>query len=66
VQDREVTQQEFSTGRLKVIVATIAFGMGMDISNVRSVIHLNLPRSLEDYVQQVSLRAAGSFPGLLP
>eukprot|EP00884_Botryococcus_braunii_P022637 jgi/Botrbrau1/9057/Bobra.0376s0031.1 len=53
MQDREVTQQEFSTGRLKVIVATIAFGMGMDISNVRTVIHLNLPRSLEDYVQQV-------------
>jgi Helicase conserved C-terminal domain len=53
VQDREATQQDFSLGRLKVIVATVAFGMGMDIANVRTVIHLTLPRTLEDYVQQV-------------
>ena len=37
---------------LRIIIATVAFGMGMDIPNIRQVIHLGLPGSAEDYVQQ--------------
>jgi superfamily II DNA helicase RecQ len=60
VQDREATQTSFTKGHLKVIVATVAFGMGMNIANVRKVVHMSMPRSLEEYVQQV--RHLLSFP----
>lgn len=54
MQEREKVQQEFCKGKLRVVVATLAFGMGLDAPHVRAVIHLNMPRSLEEYVQQVS------------
>lgn len=38
-----------------MVVATLAFGMGLDADHVRSVLHINMPRSLEDYVQQAGL-----------
>lgn len=53
IQDREAIQEEFCARRVKVVVATVAFGMGLDAIGVRGVIHLTLPRSLEEYVQQV-------------
>lgn len=53
VQDRESIQESFCTGKTKVVVATVAFGMGVDAQGVRGVIHTTLPRSLEEYVQQV-------------
>ena len=43
----------FCSGKVKVVVATVAFGMGVDAQGVRGVVHLTLPRSLEEYVQQV-------------
>lgn len=46
-------QRDFAAGRLRVVVATVAFGMGVDMSSLGAVIHLTMPRSLEDYVQQV-------------
>ena len=42
-----------SSPQIRVVVATVAFGMGVDMSCLGAVIHLTLPRSLEDYVQQV-------------
>ena len=54
MQERERIQTEFCGAKLSVIVATIAFGMGLDAMHVRSVIHLAMPRSLEEYVQQAS------------
>jgi ATP-dependent DNA helicase RecQ len=50
--ERSKTQDAFAAERLDVIVATVAFGMGIDRSNVRCVIHAALPKSIEHYQQE--------------
>jgi RecQ family ATP-dependent DNA helicase len=50
---RESVQQNFQSGRLDCVVATIAFGMGIDKANVRTVIHAALPSTLEGYYQEI-------------
>jgi ATP-dependent DNA helicase RecQ len=49
---RNQVQDEFMSGKLKVIVATNSFGMGVDKSNIRAVIHWQIPGSLESYYQE--------------
>lgn len=49
---KKQVQQDFINGDLRVIVATNAFGMGVDKSNVRAVIHAEIPGSLENYLQE--------------
>ncbi|MCB1091933.1 MAG: RecQ family ATP-dependent DNA helicase, partial [Verrucomicrobiae bacterium] len=49
---RKEVQDGFMSGRFQIIVATIAFGMGIDKADIRSVYHFNLPKSLENFVQE--------------
>jgi superfamily II DNA helicase RecQ len=50
---RERVQSDFLAGRLDVVVATVAFGMGVDKADIRTVLHLALPGSVESYYQEI-------------
>uniref|UniRef100_A0A8D3E564 DNA 3'-5' helicase n=1 Tax=Scophthalmus maximus TaxID=52904 RepID=A0A8D3E564_SCOMX len=51
--ERRRVQNNFMCGELRLVVATVAFGMGLDKADVRGIIHFNMPKSFESYVQEI-------------
>ena len=61
---REEIQNKFMAGTLSCIVATIAFGMGIDKKDIRRIIHYDLPKSIENYSQEIGRSGRDGSPSL--
>ena len=62
--DRILIQQQFLSGQLRIIVATNAFGMGINKNDIRFIFHLNMPLSVEAYVQEIGRAGRDGLPSV--
>ncbi|CAE8593428.1 unnamed protein product [Polarella glacialis] len=60
--ERERVQSAFDSGEVQVLVATVAFGMGIDKPDIRKIIHYGLPKCMEDYHQQIGRAGRDGLP----